>query len=139
VWVFDGTEGVLLEARPEPAGWERIREGWDGFMNFVKTDTAPPLSERQTLLREDAEWAQRAPSYIAATNEADEAASALDGARVALVGPTQRSSEAGGGVTVTRYWKTGSVDCKKVPELRGVDLEQYRAAPRLETRVSVSG
>jgi hypothetical protein len=29
-------------------------------------------------------------------------------------------------VSVTRFWKAGSVDYKKVVELRGVDLEQYR-------------
>ena len=40
-------------------------------------------------------------------------------------------------MSVSRYWKTGAVDYKKVPELAGVDLEQYRGAEREETRVTV--
>lgn len=138
LYVYDGTEGRLLEVRPEPVGWSLIRQGWDTFMNFVKTDSAPPLSERDTLVRLDAEWQQRAVAYLAAKRLADEAASALETVRAGLVGLTQHSSESGAGVTVTRYWKAGSVDYKKVLELRGVDLEQYRGAPRIETRVSIS-
>ena len=46
-------------------------------------------------------------------------------------------SEAGFGVSVTRFWKQGSVDYKKVPELKGVDLEAYRQKGRWERRVSV--
>jgi len=138
LYVFDGTEGTLLVVRPEPSDWELIRQGWDTFMDFVKGDTAPPLSERDTLLRDDAEWQQRASAYVAAKKLADEAASALEAVRTALVSLTQHSSESGAGVTVTRYWKQGSVAYSKVPELRGMDLEQYRGAPPLETRVSVS-
>jgi hypothetical protein len=41
-------------------------------------------------------------------------------------------------MTVTRFWKVGNVDYKKVIELRGVDLEQYRGKGREEVRVSVA-
>jgi hypothetical protein len=38
---------------------------------------------------------------------------------------------------VTRYWKAGSVDYKRVPELASVDLDAYRQKGRWETRVTV--
>jgi hypothetical protein len=50
---------------------------------------------------------------------------------------TEHPSEVGFGVSVTRFWKTGSVDYKRVPELAGVDLDNYRQKGRFETRVSV--
>jgi hypothetical protein len=43
------------------------------------------------------------------------------------------------GVTVTRFWKAGNVDYKKVVEPKGVDLETYRGKARDEMRVSVGG
>ena len=46
-------------------------------------------------------------------------------------------SEAGFGVSVTHYWKSGSVDYKRVPELAGIDLDAYRQKGRWETRVTV--
>jgi len=53
------------------------------------------------------------------------------------VGLAQHPSESGYGVTVTRFWKQGGVDYKRVPELQGVDLDVYRAKPREEVGVSV--
>lgn len=44
----------------------------------------------------------------------------------------------GAGVTVTRFWRQGSVDYKKVPELSGVDLDQYRKRATEEARVTMA-
>ena len=38
---------------------------------------------------------------------------------------------------VTRFSKVGAIDYKRVPELRGVDLDQFRGKAREETRVTV--
>ena len=50
----------------------------------------------------------------------------------------EHAREQGAGVTVTRFWKAGNVDYKKVIELRGVDLEAYRGKAREEVRVTTS-
>ena len=80
-----------------------------------------------------------AAAYVAAKRRAEDAAGELDGAKAALLELVTHSSETGCGVSVTRYWKTGNVDCKKIPEFKGIDLEQFRNPPRLETRISVAG
>ena len=49
----------------------------------------------------------------------------------------QHSREHGAGVTVTRYWKAGNVDYKKVPQLRGFDLDRYRGKAREEIRLTL--
>jgi hypothetical protein len=56
----------------------------------------------------------------------------------ALVALAEHPREQGACVSVTRYWKTGNVDYKKVVELRGVDLEAYRGKGREEVRVTMS-
>ena len=47
-------------------------------------------------------------------------------------GPRSDSNPIGQG-----YWKTGTIQYAKIPELAGVDLDQYRGAEREETRVAV--
>ena len=42
------------------------------------------------------------------------------------------------GVSAAKYWKAGSLDYKRVVELKGVDLEQYRGKGREEVRVTAS-
>jgi putative phage-type endonuclease len=138
LYVFDGTEGILLDVKPKPETWPRIHATWDEFAHCLETDTPPPLTDRDTRERTDTQWQQAAAAYIEAKRQADEAATALDSAKTALVGLASHSSEAGGGVKVTRFSKVGAIDYKKVPELKGVDLEQYRAAARQEVRITVT-
>jgi hypothetical protein len=57
---------------------------------------------------------------------------------VALVALATHPREQGAGVAVTRYWKAGNVDYKKVPALTGVDLELYRGKGREEVRVTTA-
>ena len=64
--------------------------------------------------------------------EAGRTAAAAAEAKAAPIALASRPSESGAGVSVTRFWKKGSVDYKCVPALKGVDLEAYRKVSRLE-------
>jgi hypothetical protein len=37
-----------------------------------------------------------------------------------------------------RYWKSGVIDYKKIPELTAIDLERYRGPQRQEVRVTTT-
>ena len=89
------------------------------------------------MIRSDAAWQAAAERYVRLKAEADSLAVQLDEAKAALLGLATHPAESGCGVSVTRYWKQGAVDYKKVPELAGVDLEPYRKKGGVEVRVSV--
>ena len=137
-YVFDGKQGLLLDVHPEPSKWARIKEAWNKFAEFLASDIAPPIAERDKRLREDDAWREMASRYLAAKHQLDEAAVVLDEAKVALLELATHPSETGGGVTVTRYWKQGAIDYKRVPQLDGADLELYRGKARQEVRVTVT-
>ena len=138
LWVFDGARGLLRTIERDESAMAAIRDAWDGFSRFLATDSPPPLLPADTVLREDAAWSEVARAYAKAKQVTLVADEALDRAREALVALTGHPREEGAGVAVTRFWKAGSVDYKKVVELRGVDLEVYRGKGREEVRVSVS-
>ncbi|CAG0980738.1 hypothetical protein BURK1_01730 [Burkholderiales bacterium] len=137
LYVFDGTSGILLEQRPDESAWDTLRQDWDRFMDLVRTDKPPPLTGQDTVTRTDEEWVAAAEGYIEAKKRADEAAVTADRLKQHLSGLARHCSEQGAGVSVSRFWKVGAIDYKKVPELAGVDLEQYRGAQREETRITV--
>jgi putative phage-type endonuclease len=137
LFVFDGSEGILLEVTPCRDRWPAIHEAWNAFMRCIETDTPPALTERDKVVRMDVEWQTAAERYMQLKAEADALASRLDDAKSTLLGLAEHPSEARFGVTVTRFWKLGAVDYKKVPELAGVDLEAYRGNGRTEVRVTV--
>lgn len=138
VFVFDGEEGILLEVAPQPATWPRIHAAWDEFMACITSKSPPPLSKGDVRERSDPEWTAVATHYLEMKICADQAQRVLAEAKELLVALATHTSETGGGVTVTRYWKTGAIEYKKIPELNALDLEQYRGAPREETRITIT-
>jgi hypothetical protein len=136
VFVFDGANGILLEVAPDAGSWPRIHAAWDRFAAFITSKTAPPLSKGDVRERSDAEWNAAATHYLETKLFGDQAQKALAEAKDRLVALASHSSESGGGVTVTRYWKQGAIAYAKIPELKALDLERYRGAPREEVRVT---
>jgi putative phage-type endonuclease len=138
LYVYDGTVGILLEQKPEASAWDALRQDWDRFVDLVRTDQPPALTERDRVVRSDAEWLDAAREFVELKKLADDTATALDTAKQRLIGLATHTSESGGGVSVTRFWKRGSVDYRKIPELAAVDLESYRGKSREEVRIATS-
>ena len=136
VFVFDGNEGIIFPVVPDPSAWPKLHEAWDRFAEYVATNTPPPLSERDTRLRDDPEWLSAASTYLALRAAYEAQGTRLDEAKATLLGLSSHAKEQGGGVAVTKFWKKGAVEYKRVPELGDVDLEQYRGAGREEVRVT---
>lgn len=137
LWVFDGQEGVGITIEPDTQLFEQIRSAWDAFQVYLDTDTPPPITDQDTLLRIDPVWEEAANQYLQCKAASDEAAAKAEEAKAKLISLTSHSRESGFGVSVTRYWKQGNIDYKKVPELQGVDLELYRGKMREEVRVTL--
>ena len=137
LWVFDGSKGILLAIERDADAMERIQAGWDGFQQYLDADTPPPLTETDTVVRHDQGWAEAAAAYTRAKRDADAQTERLEAARQALVALAQHPREQGAGVSVTRFWKQGNVDYKKVPQLQGLDLGPYRGKAKQEVRVTL--
>lgn len=138
LWIFDGEQGLLLVLERDEAAMAAIRAAWDAFQPFMDSDTPPPLVDADTVHRGDAVWAKAAQEYAQAKRAAQASDEALERAKEALVALTEHPREQGAGVSVTRYWRAGSVDYKKVTVLSGVDLEPFRGKGREEVRVTVT-
>jgi putative phage-type endonuclease len=137
LWVFDGEDGLLLSVEVDEVCQQRIRNAWDVFQGYVDTDTSPPMTEADTVLRSDTDWQVAAEDYVVLKGLAEDAATRADDAKAKLIALVVHNRESGCGVSVTRYFKQGSVDYKRVPELGAVDLEQYRGKSREEFRVTI--
>ena len=137
LWVFDGRVGINTLIEPDESAFDLIRAAWDVFQPYLDSDTPPPLTDQDTKPRTDSAWKEAADAYRGWKSVVDEAQAKADAAKTKLIAMATHSREAGYGVAVTRYWKAGNVEYKRVPELQGVDLELYRGKMREEVRVTV--
>jgi len=134
VWTED--EAILLEHAPDPDSFTILRDGWDAFWRHVATDTPPPLTDGDTVVRTDEAWIEAAQQYIALSAQADEVADELVEAKKRLLGLAKHTSERGAGVAMSTYFKVGAVDYKKLVQTLKVDVEPFRGPARQETRIS---
>jgi predicted phage-related endonuclease len=138
LWVYDGNEGIGIIIEPDAETFEQIKAAWNDFKPYLDNDTPPPLTDQDTLTRIDVVWQQAATEYLSCKATCDEVQAKADEAKAKLIALTSHNRETGYGVSVTRFWKQGNVDYKKVPELVGVDLDAYRGKMREEIRVTIS-
>lgn len=138
LWIFNGEQGLMRVLERDEIAMTVIRAAWDAFQPYLDRDTPPPLVDADTVQREDAAWVKSAREYLRAKQAANESHEVLERAKDALVALADHPREQGSGVSVTRFWKSGAVDYKKVIELDGVDLEQYRGKGREEVRVTTA-
>ncbi|OQW89703.1 MAG: hypothetical protein BWK72_00115 [Rhodoferax ferrireducens] len=100
LYVFDGTQGLLRPIEPIDHAFQRIRDGWEWFQVFLDTDTPPPLTDADTVMREDADWVAAAGAFAQAKQAADLADAAVTQAREALLALARHPKEQGAGVAV---------------------------------------
>ncbi len=137
LWVFADDEGLLLTVCRDEAAMDAIRSAWDTFAQYLEMDAPPPLSEADSVLRDDAAWRAAATAFAQAKRAADGADEALEVARTKLLDLVKCPRETGAGVSVVKLWKMGNVEYKKVPQLLGVNLDEFRGKGREEVRVTM--
>lgn len=117
----DGTADNMVScwvARDE-SRIRRLEEGWEQWHH--------DLADLMKQTNGDMPQLERA--YLAAKTVADDAKVDLDAAKAALIAHAEGmgvESCAGEHVTVSKIVRTGNVNYKKIPELEGIDLDQYR-------------
>jgi putative phage-type endonuclease len=95
------------------------------FRKMVEFDP-PSSSDADLIERNDEEWKEAAHAWIVAKNALKEAEELESICREGLVHLAGDQSCKGGGISVSRYVRRGTVDYAKIPQLKGVDLEVYR-------------
>jgi hypothetical protein len=105
-------------------------------MRCVTEAQAPPLTARDTRVRDDPEWLSAAAAYLELRTAYDELSAKVGEAKERLTALATHAKEEGGGLVVARFLKRGSVDYKRVPQLIDVNLDAFRGPNREEIRVT---
>lgn len=135
-FVFDGEKGLVIEQAPNLTDQQRLLHAWRDFWLYVTSDTPPELTDKDTLMRDDAEWKSAANAYKAAKEALRFAQDSAQAARKTLIGLASHPRVAGAGIALSRYWQDGRIDYAAVPELKGIELDRYRAPKTEQVRIT---
>lgn len=98
----------MQEIRPDPARWHQLRQAWDQFQTYLDSDSPPPLTDSDVVLRFDADWQQAAEQYRQAKQQQEQAAEGLAHAKQRLIGLCQHPCQKGFGVRVAKPRESAS-------------------------------
>ncbi len=125
-WSFHGTNGILIDIRPDREYAKRLVEAEAAFWRLVKENRWPELANEELDLGPDPNWRRAALRYREVRLRLETAASEEHQLRATLKRMSTARRTYGCGVEVLKSSRKGVVDYSAVPELRGVNLEPYR-------------
>src|SRR5208283_2513219 len=128
-WSFHGTDGFLVEIRPDKEYAEKLVEAEAAFWQLVKENRWPEVANEELDLSADPKWRRAALRYREVNLRLENAASEEHALRATLECMATARRTYGCGVEVLKSSRKGAVDYAAVPELCGVKLEPYRKPP----------
>jgi hypothetical protein len=123
---FHGTDGILIEIRPDREYVKRLVKAEATFWQLVKENRWPELPNEELDLSADPKWRHAALRYREVKLRLENAASEELELRGTLECMATARRTYGCGVEVLKSSRKGAVDYSAVPALRGINLEPYR-------------
>jgi putative phage-type endonuclease len=135
-WSFHGSDGILIELRPDREYARRLVEAEAAFWELVRENRWPEVADEELDLSAEPQWRQAALRYREVRLRLESAAFEEHRLRATLARLASARRTYGCGVEVLKSTRRGAVDYSAVPELRGVNLEPYRKPPVAVVRIN---
>lgn len=122
---------VWFKVLPDRPYIQELITALKAFWECMETFTPPEACEKDFERRDDDQWCDLASRWKVANSRLKQAEEEVAILKEELIKLADGSNILGGGVQLTVSHRRGSIDYKKIPELNGVDVEQYRKKPLL--------
>jgi putative phage-type endonuclease len=133
---FDGSAGILLEIERNDSYIETIYREEEEFWNRLQNFDPPPLLDKDYRKKNSPEWLEMVRNYETSRKMREKYEKEEEAFRQCLIDLSGGQSSEGGGIRLTRYIRKGAIDYGSVPELQGLDLEEYRKKPSEGWRIT---
>lgn len=122
---FDGTKGIVVKVFRDEKYIKELIEAEERFFECMRNFEAPAFIERDYIDRSSPRW-----DYLATRlREIEGLIAEKEMIREELIELSLGTNSIGSGLRVSKCIRKGSIDYAKVPELKSIDLEQYRKKP----------
>jgi putative phage-type endonuclease len=133
---FDGKKGILVWLESNTEYQCKMLEKEFEFYKCMKEFVPPTMNAKDFLKRSDLEWRDLSQRYLSVKGRLTQLESEEKYLKDALVKASGGQNCIGEGLRISKTVRRGSVDYKLIPELNGVDLEEFRSDPIVSWRVT---
>lgn len=132
---FDGNDGVIVEVVRNDEYIKNMIEKELEFYMCLKNKT-PPTEEEKYIERQDEIWENLSYRWKSIKKRKKEIEDEEEAIRQELMKESGKVNTQGFGLSFANIVRKGNVDYSKIPNLIGVDLEQYRKPSSTSWRIS---
>ena len=123
---FDGVDGVTVEVKRDNKYIEKMIIEEKKFYDCIQSETPPEASEDDYVERNDSLWSHYASQWKQLTQQIKDLENQQEEVRKHLIFLSGESNSKGAGISLCQVQRKGNVDYSKIPELKTVDLDNYR-------------
>mgnify|MGYP001612220140 FL=1 len=136
-WSFCQGEGILVEVVRDDKYIKQLYEVASNFFeNHIEGLQEPPLTAKDYVRVETPSRRGVAEQLLQVQKQLKELKETEEALRRSLIEDYGAYNSIGCGIKMTKSLSRGAVDFSAIPELKDVDLEQYRKAPIVKWRIS---
>ena len=135
LFFFDGVDGYPIEINRDDNYIRRLVEAEKRFWDDLQDFKAPPLTDKDKITVETEDRSRMAKEWLELTERMKRDEERKKQLQDELLRESQYQNSTGCGLQCVKVVRAGAVDYSAIPELQGVDLNQYRKAPSEYWRV----
>lgn len=135
---FDGKEGVLVIIYRDDNYIKKLIKKEENFWECLQSLEPPELIERDFIVKTDQSWCEAASEWNLISRQLKELEAKEKAAKESLVAMSSNQNCIGAGVKLSRVLRKGNVDYSAIPELKSLDLENYRKKSSVYYKLSIS-
>lgn len=135
---FDGMDGITIQVKRDDEFIDKMIVEEKKFYDCLMSRTLPEPAENEYTQREDALWQQYASRWQSVTKSIKELEKEEEILRNHLIILSGDCNSKGAGISLLQVQRKGNVDYGKIPQLKGIDLDQYRKGTTNSWRITLS-
>jgi putative phage-type endonuclease len=133
---YDGDEGCLVRVDRNDDYIKKMMIKEEEFFNSMLSGNAPDMTEKDYVEKGDEEWFALSTSLISLKNQIKLLQEREEIVRSHLIDLAGGFNCRGAGITMTSYIRKGNIDYSKIPQIKEIDLDQYRKPDTKTWRIS---
>jgi putative phage-type endonuclease len=135
----DGVNYISVIVRPNPKTIEQIRVKGLKFWERVLSNNPPELTAKDTMFITDADSRLKFRRLKELKLKKDDLDLEYKNLEREVKNMARHPKTSCAGVRITKYEAKGAIQYKNIPELKGADLEAYRAKSSMRTKITFGG
>lgn len=126
---FDGIEGIILECQRDDKYIKNMIKQEKEFYELLQSKTPPEPSEKDYIHKDDEKWSTLSATWQSINANIKLLENECENIKHQLIALSGGYNARGAGISLCQVTRKGNVDYSKIPELKNVNLEQYRKHP----------